>query len=86
MATRYHWMADTSEEAFAVLVELERKRSPAEKLEAVFALTKMMLKLSEAGVRQLYPHATEEEILLRSAVRRLGEETVKRVYGWAPDA
>ena len=32
MATRYNWLADTGEEAFRVLTELNRKLTPGEKI------------------------------------------------------
>lgn len=39
--------------------------------------------LGLAGLRQRYPAATEDELWLRLAVRRLGAAVVQRVTGWS---
>ena len=31
------------------------------------------------------PRPAEREVFLRAAALRLGNETVRRVYGWSPD-
>jgi hypothetical protein len=77
-------LSDTDPRAAAVLLSLHRRMSPSDKVLAVFALSDMLLRLSEAGVRQLYPAASDREVFLRAAARRLGAETVARVYGWDP--
>ena len=84
MATRYNWMADTDPKAFEVLIELQRKMTVEEKLACVLQTSAMLMALSEANVRKLYPAATEREIFLRSAARRLDRETMIRAYGWDP--
>jgi hypothetical protein len=58
--------------------------SPEDRLRRVFELTGVLLRLSEAGVRSAYPHAGEREVFLRAAARRVGRETVARIYGWDP--
>ena len=75
---------DTDPKAAEVLLALHRRMSPSDKVNAVFALTDMLLRFSEAGVRQMYPTASDREVFLRAAARRLGRETVARVYGWDP--
>jgi hypothetical protein len=84
MATRYNWMADTDSKAFEVLIELQRKMSPGEKLACALKASAMLMALSEENVRKLYPHASEREVFLRSAARRLDRETMIRAYGWDP--
>jgi hypothetical protein len=84
MATRYNWMADTTEEAFRVLVGLNRKLTPGEKIARALDLSAMMMRLSEESVRRQYPHAGEREVFLRAAARRLDRETMVRMYGWDP--
>jgi len=84
MATRYNWMADTDSKAFEVLIALQRKMSGGDKLACVLRTSAMLMALSEGNVRQLYPAATEREIFLRSAARRLDRETMIRAYGWDP--
>ena len=85
MATRYNWMADTDEKAFEVLVDLYRKMTPGHKLKLAMDTTTFVIQLSEMGVRHDHPDASEREVFLRAAARRLGRETIIRVYGWDPD-
>jgi hypothetical protein len=40
----------------------------------------------ENHIRREYPEASEREVFLRAAVRRLGAETVAKVYGWTAKA
>lgn len=84
MATRHGWMLDTDQRAFEVLVGLNRRMTPGEKLAAVFNLSSMLMRFSEGNVRRLYPNANEREVFLRAAARRLDRETMIRVYGWDP--
>lgn len=56
----------------------------ARKVAAVFESSALLLRLAEAGVRQLYPEAEEREVFLRMAARRLDRETMIRAYGWDP--
>jgi hypothetical protein len=69
MATRYGWMADTSEEAFANLIELQRNRTPGQKLALIFQEAEGMLRAERDPVRRQYPEAEEREIFLRAAAR-----------------
>jgi hypothetical protein len=84
MATRYNWMADTDEKAFAVLVELTRNLSPGEKLAQVFEMMEMGRRMDEDRIRKLHPNASGREVFLRTAALRLGSQTVKQAYGWDP--
>jgi hypothetical protein len=77
-------LSDTDPRAAEVLLALHRRMTPSDKVRAVFDLTDMALRLAEAGVRQLYPAASDREVFLRAAARRLGAETVARMYGWDP--
>lgn len=54
----------------------------AEKAALVTALTQTACAFALAGLRTRHPHATEQELLLRLAVLRLGASTVESVYGW----
>ena len=56
-----------------------------EKLRQFFEMTEMLLRGYEDRVRREYPRATEREVFLRAAALRLGNETVRRVYGWSPE-
>ena len=56
--------------------------SPAEKAAGVRAIALAVNALALAGLCQQYPSASESELQLRLAIRRLGEDLVARAYGW----
>lgn len=85
MATRYNWMADTDSKAFEVLIQLQRNMSGGEKLACVLQTSAMLMRITEDNVRKLYPGASDREVFLRSAARRLDRETMIRAYGWDPE-
>jgi hypothetical protein len=74
--------ADTSPDAEAVRFALYARMSPADKLARMAELTRSANALALAGLRRDYPDASDEELWLRLAVRRLGPELVARAYGW----
>ena len=76
--------ADTTPDAWAKQFELYRRMSPAEKAAGVRAITLTVNTLALAGLRQQYPTASDAELMLRLAVRRLGEDMGARAYGWRP--
>jgi hypothetical protein len=76
--------SDTDPRAMAVWIGLLRRMSPAEKIAAVFNLTRIAFELSEAGVRMSYPKADNREVFLRAAARRLSPDLMLRAYGWDP--
>ncbi len=73
--------ADTSPEAWKILIGLLRKMPPEEKLRRTLEWSEMIRLAGESGLRQAYPQASEREIFLRSARRRLGAKLFCRVYG-----
>jgi hypothetical protein len=73
--------ADTSPEAWKVLIGLLRKMSPSEKLQRTLEYSDMIRKFAEAGMRQRHPNADEREIFLRMARQNLGSELFRKVYG-----
>jgi hypothetical protein len=75
------WM----DKAERVQFELLRKMTPAEKLECVRGLTFAVQQLAFAGLREQYPDASDDELWLRLAARRLGPDLVKKIYGWEAD-
>jgi hypothetical protein len=85
MSTRYNWMADTDSKAFEVLIELQRKMSPGDKLACVLKTSAMWMRIAEDNVRKLHPEANDREVFLRNAARRLDRETMIRAYGWDPE-
>ena len=71
---------DTSRQAEDMQVELWRGMSPLSKVQAVSALTRSVLLLSLAGIRQRFPEAMDLECKIRLARLTLGPELAERVY------
>ncbi|MCC6540326.1 MAG: hypothetical protein IT162_22460 [Bryobacterales bacterium] len=84
MPNRYNWMSDTSPEAFAKLVELQRAIPPGQKLVMALRASGELMRLAEEDVRRLHPDADDREVFLRAAARRLGRDLMIRAYGWDP--
>jgi len=80
------WYSDTDPRALEVFLRLQREMSPAQKIAAVFQMSEMLLRLSQANVRRLHPTLDDREIFLRTAARHLDRETMIRAYGWAPES
>lgn len=59
--------------------------TPQQRGEIFTALTLAVQDLAIAGLRLQYPNASDDELRLRLAARRLGSEVVRRVWGWWPD-
>jgi len=60
--------------------------SPAERARRMRDLTLAACVAALAGLRSRHPKATDQELLLRLAVLRLGAPVVERVYGWRAPA
>jgi hypothetical protein len=86
MMPEHDWFRDTDPRALEVFLDLQRKMTVSDKVQAIFGLTRMLWSFSEAGVRAQYPEADDREVFLRTAARRLDRETMIRVYGWDPQA
>lgn len=76
---------DTDPKALEVFYELQRQRSPAQKLEDVFELSEWMFQLQEAGVRLRYPGISDREVFLRAAALRIPRDLMIKAYGWDPE-
>lgn len=76
--------SDTDPRAMEVWLDLLRKMPAGKRLDSVFALNRLAIGLSEAGVRMAYPAADDREVFLRTAARRLPRELMIRAYGWDP--
>jgi len=72
---------DTSPEAWAVFLDIQRRMTPGEKIARVFELSALVKAMAVAGLRQRYPEASEEEIRMRAIRQRLGNELFEKVYG-----
>jgi hypothetical protein len=77
--------SDTDPRALAVMIELQRNMPPGDKAALALQMSEMLLGLAEAGVRTMYPQASEREVLVRLALRHLDRDLVLRAYGWCPD-
>ena len=76
-----HRLSDTSPEAMEVLIDLYRRMTPAEKLQRVRDLTLAANQLALVGLRARHPGESEQELLLRLARIRLGDDLVAKAYG-----
>jgi hypothetical protein len=76
--------ADTHPDALEVFWQLQRQRTPAQKLEEVFELSQWMIAASETGVRLRHPEAADREVFLRAAALRLPRDLMIKAYGWDP--
>lgn len=74
---------DTDRKVQAFLIEGWRM-SEAERLQKVFELNRLLVKLMEAEVRHRHPNADEREIRLRVASRWLPPELMQKAFGWNP--
>ncbi len=75
---------DTSPELQARWAERLRALSPHERLAIAAGLTQGVRDLAEAGIRQRYPDAGEDEIRCRLAARLYGRAAAERLFGSVP--
>jgi hypothetical protein len=58
---------------------------PEQRLEAAMRLSRGVRELALAGIREMHPGATEEELRVRLTVRLYGREAALRLFGTVPD-
>ncbi len=73
--------ADTDSAADRLQFQLYASWSHEKKLQVMQSLWRDARELSLAGLRLRYPLASEEELNLREACLRLGDDLARRVYG-----
>jgi hypothetical protein len=73
--------ADTSPEAWAAFLDLQRRTPPAEKIRRAMSMSKTARLLAEAGLRRRFPAAGEREIFLRRVRLTVGKELFRKAYG-----
>ena len=78
------FIRDTSAEALAVFYEIQRRRSPEQKLADAFDLSQGLFELAKAGTRARHPQIDEREVFLRAVATRLPRDLMIRAYGWDP--
>ena len=76
---------DTDPKAMEVWLDLQRTKSPGEKLAIVLGASQLLLQFYEMGVRRRYPQACDREVLLRIGAIHLPRELMIRAYGWDPE-
>ena len=71
---------DTSPDADSAQFQLLRRMTPQQRAEIMTALTFAVQDLAMAGVRQRFPGESEDQLRLRLAADRLGENAVRRIW------
>jgi hypothetical protein len=79
-----NFIRDSSPDALAVFYEIQRRRSPEQKLADAFDLSQGLFELVKAGIRTRHPAADEREVFLRAVATRLPRELMIRAYEWDP--
>ncbi len=75
---------DTNPKIEKVLIGMIRDLPPWKKGQQVSRMTQVCRQLALAGLRDRYPHTSEEELRKKLAVLWLGKELAAKVYGWDP--
>ena len=79
------FVRDTGPEALTVFHEIQRRRTPEQKLADVFALSQGLFEAVKTGMRLRHPGADEREVFLRAVATRLPRDLMIKAYGWDPD-
>lgn len=58
---------------------------PERRLEAAMRLSRGVCELAIAGIREMHPDVSEDELRVRLTVRLYGREAAKRLFGTVPD-
>ena len=75
---------DTSPAADARYHELLRAMPPERRLEAAMKLTQAVRQLALAGIQELFPEASDEELRVRLTVRLYGRTVAERLFVSVP--
>jgi hypothetical protein len=78
------FVGDTDPKALEVFLEIQRRRTPEQKLNDVFDLSDGLFEMAKAGVRLRYPEADEREVFLRAVAMKTPRELMIKAYGWDP--
>lgn len=77
--------SDTHPKVEAFILDGYRRMSVAEKMARVVAMSRAVQQLGLVDVRRAHPDATDRELSLRLASRRLDASTMRRAFGWDPN-
>jgi hypothetical protein len=75
---------DTSAAADARYHELLRAMPPERRLEAAMRLSRAVRALAVAGLREVFPEASDQELRVRLTVRLYGRAAAERLFGSVP--
>lgn len=75
---------DTTPKARLQYEESLRRKTPEERLRMAQELTLAVQRISCAGMRERHPELSDDDIWLKLAILRLGEDVVRKVYGRVP--
>ena len=78
-------MDDTPPEIERIWLEMLCRRTPAERFRRVGELCEMLERGAIEETRLRHPGATERELRLRAASRRISPELMRAAFGWDPD-
>ena len=73
---------DTHPEIERIVIEGYRKMTPAEKMGRMQSMCDAMEAMAVAQTRRRHPDASNREILLRVASRRIAPELMAKAFGW----
>jgi len=76
---------DTRPEIAELMVEADRKMTPAQKFARVFELRYFTRQLAAARIRKQYPAASDREVQLRIGALTLDRDIMVKVFGWDPE-
>lgn len=79
------FMEDTHPEVEKIWLEMLRRRTPAERFRRVCDLNAMLERGAIEETRRRHPNASERELRLRVASRRISPELMRAAFGWDPD-
>jgi hypothetical protein len=72
--------ADSDRRARRIQDDILRRMTPEDRFRAVCGLIRAADAIACAGIRERFPQASEREVFLRLAVRKLGPDLACRVY------
>ena len=73
-------MSDTDRTTQRKQWDAIRRMTPEERVRRVEDLNRTVDTLAEAGIRDAHPRASDREVFLRLAIRKLGRDTARRLY------
>jgi len=73
---------DTDPAVEHLIISGLRQMTGAQRLERMVALNELVCALAMADIRRRHPQATESELLVRLASRRIDPDILRRLCGW----